>query len=87
MSDDPKPAKTTVTADRVIKRRHHMPYWQQGGSVYFITFHSVRGALPEVALKQVIKHVSHDQGRRYDLFFAVIIHHRDPTAKPLNIAR
>lgn len=28
-------------------RRRHLPHWQVGGNVYFITFRSARGVLPD----------------------------------------
>src|SRR5687768_17310610 len=55
------------------KRRRHLPHWQLGGSVYFITFRSARGALPSVAMKQVITNVLHDHGCRYDHHFGVVM--------------
>ncbi len=48
-----------------------LPHWQLGGSVYLSTFRSARGALPEIALNQVLVHIRHDCGRRYDLHLAV----------------
>lgn len=54
-------------------RRHHLPHWQVGGAVYFVTFRSARGSLPATALRIVKDHILFDRGRRYVLFFAVIM--------------
>src|SRR5438094_99639 len=59
--------------ERLRKRRRHLPHWELGGSVYFITFRSARGLLPEPALRQVMVHILYDHGRRYDLHFAVVM--------------
>jgi len=61
-----------VTQNLVIRRRH-LPHWQMGGSVYFITFRSQRGPLPASALPLVIEHVLYDHGKRYDLVFGVVM--------------
>jgi REP element-mobilizing transposase RayT len=54
-------------------RRRHLPHWQVGGSVYFITFRSARGSLPDAALRQVMENISYDHGKRYDLHLAVVM--------------
>jgi putative transposase len=54
-------------------RRRHLPHWQLGGSVYFITFRSARGSLPDVALRQVMANIRYDHGRKYDLHLAVVM--------------
>jgi REP element-mobilizing transposase RayT len=56
-----------------LKRRHHLPHWQLGGSTYFVTFRSVRGALPAVALIQTRERILEDHGRRFDLAFGVLM--------------
>ena len=50
-----------------------MPHWQLGGSVYFVTFRSVRGALPAIALRQLVANILYDHGKRYDLVFGVVM--------------
>src|SRR5262249_24479043 len=50
-----------------------LPHWQVGGRVYFITFRSIRGGLPEPALRQVMENITFDRGRRYDLYLAVVM--------------
>jgi REP element-mobilizing transposase RayT len=59
--------------DELEIRRRHLPHWQLGGSVYFITFRSSRGILPEPALRQVMDNIRYDHGKRYDLHFAVVM--------------
>jgi putative transposase len=61
-----------VTQDLVIRRRH-LPHWQLGGSVYFVTFRSRRGSLPDEALRLVVDHLLYDHGKRYDLVFGVVM--------------
>jgi len=55
------------------RRRRHLPHWQQGGQTYFITFRSARENLPPQALRQVIHHILYDHGKKYELFFAVVM--------------
>ena len=55
----------------LTRRRHHLPHWQQGGSVYFITFRSARATLPQKALRPVLEAIRYDHGRTYDLYLAV----------------
>ena len=71
----------------VRKRRRNLPHWQLGGSVYFITFRSVRGALPAPAMKQVATNVLYDHSRRYDLEFGVVMpDHTHLLLQPLEIS-
>jgi len=67
------PFKNMVTSKKTLKRQHHLPHWQLGGSVYFITFRSVRGPLLESCMRQVIENVLFDNGKRYELFFGVVL--------------
>jgi len=62
-----------VTDKRVLKRSHNLPHWQFGGSVYFVTFRSDRGCLPDNALKEVKECIVFGHGKKYDLFFAVVM--------------
>ena len=67
-----QPAISGVTEELLI-RRSHLPHWQAGGSVYFVTFNSKRGPLPPEALRLVVEHILFDHGKRYDLVFAVVM--------------
>jgi REP element-mobilizing transposase RayT len=64
--------KTQVT-DNLSRRYGHLPHWQLGGSVYFVTFRSGRGSLPHKALHQLRENILFDHGRRYTLIFAVLM--------------
>jgi putative transposase len=55
------------------RRRHHLPHWQIGGSVYFITFRSARGGLSAESRLEVVKTIHYDDGRRYQLYLAVVM--------------
>jgi REP element-mobilizing transposase RayT len=57
--------------DALLVRRGHLPHWQAGGSIYFVTFNSVRGPLPDPARRQVLQNILYDHKRRYDLAIAV----------------
>jgi len=59
--------------EKLSRRYGRLPHWQLGGSVYFITFRSKRGDLPDHALDQVREHILYDHGRRYDLVFGVLM--------------
>ena len=61
-----------LTAHELLKR-HRLPHWQLGGSTYFITFRSRRGALPDAALRVIPPHFLHDHGVKYEFFFPVIM--------------
>jgi putative transposase len=60
-------------SDDLLKRQRRLPHWQVGGSTYFITFRSRRGALPDAALRVIPAHLLHDQGVKYEFFFAVVM--------------
>ena len=73
--------------DQLVKRHRHLPHWQLGGAVYFITFRSARGELPSQARRQVIENMLFDHGRRYDLHFGVVMHdHAHAALQPLEIS-
>src|SRR5437762_3216206 len=59
--------------EEIRKRRRHLPHWEGDHCVYFITFRSIRGALPEIALAQAMENIRFDDGRRYDLHLAVVM--------------
>jgi REP element-mobilizing transposase RayT len=68
------------------KRRRNLPHWQLGGSVYFITFRSARGDLPQVAMRQVVANVLYDHRRCYDLEFGVVMpDHTHLLLQPLEV--
>jgi REP element-mobilizing transposase RayT len=57
----------------LLVRRRNLPHWQQGGSVYFITFRSKRGPLPDTAKQQVIANILYDHGKKYDLYLGLVM--------------
>jgi len=61
-----------ITRDLHI-RRHHLPHWQMGGSIYFVTFRSRCGDLPESARRIVVQTLLHNHTKRYDLLLAVVM--------------
>jgi len=57
----------------LLIRRHNLPHWQIGGSVYFVTFRCSRGRLG-AACRHIVKEVLlYDHGRRYDLHIATVM--------------
>lgn len=68
-----KKEPSTEVQGALLARNRRSPSWQLGGSVYFITFRSVRGALPLEALRQVVQNVLYDHGRRYHLYLGVVM--------------
>lgn len=70
---DPERPRRALVGDSLLKRRRHLPHWQVGGSVYFVTFRSDRGILPAPALRIVQTLVLGDDGNRYELAFGVIM--------------
>ena len=61
-----------VSSELQIKHRH-LPHWQIGGSIYFVTFRSHRGILPDEAKRLTIKHILHDHGKKHFLHFGVVM--------------
>ncbi|HWF44323.1 MAG TPA: transposase [Candidatus Kapabacteria bacterium] len=53
--------------------RRNLPHWEVGGSVYFITWRSIRGALPEEALALVEKRIYAGHGKFFRLYAGVIM--------------
>jgi len=51
--------------------RRKLPHWELGGSVYFITFSSITGALPDEALRIVLETIKYDHNRKYRLYIAL----------------
>lgn len=79
---------TEPTGPELVRRRRELPHWEQGGQTYFITSRSARGALPPAALKIISAAIEHDDGRRYDLAFAVVMpDHVHLLLRPANSAR
>ena len=66
-----KPIKTV--SKKLLIRQHNLPHWQIGGSIYFVSFRSARGVLPDPAMRQVMENIKFDDGKRYDLFLAVVM--------------
>ena len=62
----------TVSSD-LVTRFHHLPHWQQGGSIYFVTFRSIIGELPDEAKKIVIDVLTNREQSRYLLLLAVVM--------------
>ena len=52
---------------RLSKTRRHLPHWTLTGSTYFVTFHTVSGALSADERRIVLEHVKSGKGRFYDL--------------------
>ncbi|MBY0523026.1 MAG: transposase [Gemmataceae bacterium] len=65
--------KPPVRSHDLLVRRRHLPHWQVGGSIYFVTFRSLRGALPDIAKHQVRLNALHDHGKKHDLHFGVVM--------------
>lgn len=63
---------STITRDLRIRHRR-LPHWQQGGSVYFVTFRSARGPLPSEALRMVAEALRFGDSRHFTLHFAVLM--------------
>ncbi|MBI5868064.1 MAG: transposase [candidate division Zixibacteria bacterium] len=72
-----RPTKDTSDQGSVTSnlqtRRRDLPHWQQGGSVYFVTFRSARGALPPEARRLVIASSLHDHGTKYEFILGVVM--------------
>jgi REP element-mobilizing transposase RayT len=68
--NNPVPDPKAIGSSPIL-RRHNLPHWQAGGSVYFVTFRSSRGVLPEPALKQVMENIRFNDGEKFDLFLAI----------------
>ena len=57
----------------LLVRQFNLPHWQIGGSTYFVSFRCSRGSLPEPALRQVMENIRYDEGRKFDLYLAVVM--------------
>ncbi len=53
--------------------RRHLPHWQLGGSIYFVTFRTKRIFLKEAERARILGHICEGDGKFYDLFAAVIM--------------
>ena len=53
--------------------RRNLPHWEAGGSVYFVTFRTIRGALPDEALAIVQKRIYQGHGKFFQLFLGVVM--------------
>ena len=68
-----KPPPESGVTEELLRRRHHLPHWQQGGSTYFITFRSARGILPVAARTLARDLILENHGSRCDLAFGVVM--------------
>lgn len=59
--------------EKLETHRDNLPHWQIGGSTYFVTFRSSRGALSDGAISLVKDHILFDHGRQMDLHFGVVM--------------
>jgi REP element-mobilizing transposase RayT len=57
----------------LVRFRRHLPHWQQGGAVYFVTFRSVRGTLTDAAKRAVCDCIRYGHGKTYSLYAAVVM--------------
>ncbi len=60
-------------ADVLTIARRNLPHWEAGGSVYFVTFRSIRGTLPDAALERVEKRIYIGHGKFFRLYLGVIM--------------
>lgn len=61
-----------VRSELVVTRRN-LPHWQQGGSIYFITFRTKALALPAICRQLVLNACRHFDGERFTLWAAVVM--------------
>ena len=59
--------------DVLMIARRNLPHWELGGSVYFLTFRSSRGVLPDAALELIEKRIYFGHGKFFRLFLGVIM--------------
>lgn len=87
--------KVTITDELHISHRN-LPHWQQGGSVYFITFRSLRDELPDAAREIVKQRILFGHDKFYQLYFGVVMHDhvhillqpkRNPDGSWINLSR
>lgn len=67
------PKEPPTTGESLRIRRGSLPHWQLGGSVYFVTFRSVRGILPHAALTLVEEAIRQGDGESFDLIMGVLM--------------
>src|SRR2546423_15508139 len=53
--------------------RRNLPHWEAGGSIYFVTFRSIRGPLPDEALELLERRIYEGHDKWYRLFAGVIM--------------
>ncbi|HZK75978.1 MAG TPA: hypothetical protein VFD13_03635 [Candidatus Kapabacteria bacterium] len=62
------------TLDDVLTiARRNLPHWELGWRVYFVTFRSIRGSLPDAALELIEKRIYFGHGKYFRLFLGVIM--------------
>ncbi len=62
-----------MVTDQLLIRKHHLPHWQMGGSVYYVTFKSSRGDLDDESKRILIEHIRWGNGKKFDLIAAVVM--------------
>lgn len=67
-------SKLPQITDELHISHRNLPHWQQGGSVYFITFRSLRGELPDAAREIVKQRILLGHDKYYQLYFGVVMH-------------
>jgi putative transposase len=53
--------------------RRNLPHWELGGSVYFLTWRSIRGVLPDEALELIEKRIYAGHDKFFRLYTGVIM--------------
>jgi REP element-mobilizing transposase RayT len=61
----------TISRDSVVKRKHDLPHWQFGDSVYFITFRSAIGELNEESRLAVLEVIRAGNLKKFQCILAV----------------
>ena len=62
-----------VIPTELIVRKHNLPHWQQGGQVYFVTFHTVGGEMSNDLRRIVRDAILYEHNRRIRIFVAVVM--------------
>jgi len=76
-----------TTAGDLVRRRRHLPHWEQGGATYFITFRLQDGELNNAEREIILSSCRHWHGKNYRLYGAVVMpDHVHLLVQPLPIA-
>ena len=65
--------KMETVQESLVKHHANLPHWQQGGCIYFVTFRSKRGDLPNSALQEIKQILERERHEECFLHFAVIM--------------